>query len=79
MAQAWLSAFKFCPDGLFQFRRFRKLFLQRGGEPFHLLLERLAVVFDFLRAHVAAGREDVAVRADFFQLGGFAEAGLRPA
>jgi hypothetical protein len=46
-----------------------------GDEARHLFLEGVAVVFDFLGADVAAGREDVAVRGDFGGGGGFAEAG----
>ncbi len=49
--------------------------MQFGDEARHLFLERFAVVFDFLGADVAAGREDVAVGGDFFCRGGFAEAG----
>ena len=40
-----------------------------GGQPLHLLLERLAVVLDLLGADVAAGRQDVAVLADLLQRG----------
>jgi hypothetical protein len=49
--------------------------VQFGDEARHLFLEGVAVVFDFLGADVAAGREDVAVRGDFGGGGGFAEAG----
>ena len=49
--------------------------MQFGDEARHLFLEGVAVVFDFLRADVAAGREDVAVRGDLGGGGGFAEAG----
>jgi len=48
--------------------------VQFGDEARHLFLEGVAVVFDFLGADVAAGREDVAVRGDFGGGGGFAEA-----
>ena len=48
--------------------------MQFGDEARHLFLEGVAVVFDFLGADVAAGREDVAVRGDFGGGGGFAEA-----
>src|SRR5438552_3301497 len=37
---------------------------QRRSEPLHLLVERLAVVLNVLRADVASRREDVAVFAD---------------
>jgi hypothetical protein len=49
--------------------------VQFGDEARHLFLEGVAVVFDFLGADVAAGREDVAVRGDLGGGGGFAEAG----
>jgi hypothetical protein len=45
-----------------QFRGFGELGVQFGDEARHLFLEGVAVVFDFLGADVAAGREDVAVR-----------------
>ena len=44
-----------------------------GDEARHLFLEGVAVVFDFLGADVAAGREDVAVRGDLGGGGGFAK------
>ena len=62
-------------DCLFQFRGLGELSIQLRDEPRHLFLERLAVVFDFLGADVAAGREDVAVRGDFLEGRRFAEAG----
>ncbi len=62
-------------DGLFQFRRLGKLGVQFCDEALHLLVERFAVVFDFLSSDVPAGREDVAVTGDFGRGGGFAEAG----
>ena len=46
-----------------------------ADEARHLFLEGVAVVFDFLGADAAAGREDVAVRGDFGGGGGFAETG----
>ena len=64
-------------DGLLQFRGLGELGVQFGDEARHLFLEGFAVVFDFLGADVAAGREDVAVRGDFGGGGGFAEAGQR--
>ena len=64
-----------CFDGLLQFRGLGELGVQFGDEARHLFLEGVAVVFDFLGADVAAGREDVAVRGDFGGGGGFAEAG----
>jgi len=51
------------------------LLLQLCSEPLHLFLERFPVVFGFLHADVAARCEDVAVRADVVERGGFAEAG----
>ena len=62
-------------DGLLQFRGLGELGLQFGDEARHLFLEGFAIVFDFLGADVAAGRKDVAVRGDFGDGGGFAEAG----
>ena len=64
-----------CFDGLLQFRGLGELGVQFGDEARHLFLERIAVVFHFLGADVAAGRKDVAVRGDFGGGGGFAEAG----
>ena len=52
-----------------------ELGVQFGDEPRHLLLERLAVVLDFLGADVAAGREHVAVLRDLVCRRGLAEAG----
>jgi hypothetical protein len=60
---------------LLQFRGLGELGVQLSDEARHLFLEGVAVVFDFLGADVAAGREDVAVRGDFGGGGGFAEAG----
>src|SRR4030042_5039601 len=51
------------------------MFPEPGGEPLHLLLERLVVRLGGLRPHVAAGGEDGAVRADFIQRGTLAETG----
>ena len=62
-------------DLRFQFRGLGELGVQFGDEARHLFLEGVAVVFDFLGADVAAGREDVAVRGDLGGGGGFAEAG----
>src|SRR5918996_3445868 len=61
-------------DGGIELRRLGLLLAQRGGEPLHLLLERLAVVFLGLGADVAAGREDVAVLAHLLERSAFAEA-----
>ena len=36
----------------------------------------LVIVFDFFRAHIPAGREYETVRANFFELHGFAETGF---
>src|SRR5438105_3623644 len=69
------KSFQISSNRLLDLRRFHELFLQRRGEAFHPVLERFAVVFGFLRAYVAARCEDEAVRADFFELHGFAEAG----
>ena len=52
------------------------MFFERGGEPLHLLPKRLAIVFHFRCADVTSGRENEIVRADFFELYGFAEAGF---
>ena len=49
--------------------------MQFGDEARNLFLEGVTVVFDFLGADVAAGREDVAVRGDLGRGGGFAETG----
>ena len=54
-----------CFDGLLQCRGLGELGVQFGDEARHFFLEGVAVVFDFLGADVAAGREDVAVRGDF--------------
>src|SRR5881628_1958565 len=62
------------PNHLFQNCRLCKLLLQLRGQPLHLLLEWFAVVFGFRRAHIAAWREDEAVRPDFLEFCGFAEA-----
>ena len=64
-----------CFDGLLQFRGLGELSVQFCDEARHLFLEGVAVVFDFLRADVAAGREDVTVCRDFGGGSGFAEAG----
>ena len=45
------------------------------GETAHLVLEGFAIVRLRLRAHVAAGGQDMAVPADFLQRGALAEAG----
>ena len=55
-----------------------ELGVQFGDEARHLFLEGVAVVFDFLGADVAAGREDVAVRGDFGGGGGFADNSIKP-
>ena len=62
-------------DGLFQFRGLGELGVQFGDEARQLFLEGFAVVFDFLSTDIAAGREDVAMRSDVGDGGGFAEAG----
>ena len=54
-------------DGGIELRGLGLLLAQRRGEPLHLLLERLAVVFLRLGADVAAGREHVAVLADLLE------------
>ena len=51
------------------------LLAQCRGQPPHLFLERLAVIFLRLGANVTARREHVAVLADLFQRGALAEAG----
>src|SRR3990172_2845724 len=63
------------PDCRLQPRRLLELCVQCGGEPLHLLLERLVIRLGGLRAYVAAGGEDVAMRADFIQRGALAESG----
>src|SRR6266571_2193719 len=62
-------------DGGIQSAGFGHLLAQRGGEPLHLLLERLAVVLLRLGTDVASGREHVAMLADPLQRGAVAEAG----
>jgi hypothetical protein len=52
------------PDFLLQPGRLRELLGQLPGETLHLLVERLAVVFDLLRADVSAGRQDVTMPAN---------------
>lgn len=49
--------------------------MQLGNEARHPFLKRVAVVFNFLGAYVAAGGEDMAVGGDLRSGGGFAEAG----
>src|SRR5712691_10032508 len=61
-------------DGRVELAPLGHLLAQRGGEPFHLLLERLAVGLLRLSANVAAGREDVVVFADLLQRRALAEA-----
>ena len=50
------QSFQVCGDGFFQARRLDELSVQLGNETRHLFLKRVAVVFDFLCADVAAGR-----------------------
>ena len=68
------ESFQIGADGFLQLGRLGELVVQFGDEAWHLYLEGVAVVFDFLGADVAAGREDVAMRGDFGGGGGFAEA-----
>ena len=62
-------------DLFFQLRGLGKLPVQFDHKASHLFLEGFAVVFDFLGADVAAGREHIAVLFDQVEVGGFAEAG----
>src|SRR5438105_3986800 len=62
-------------DGRVQTLRFGLLRTQCGGEPLHLLLERLAVVLLCLCAYVASGCQDVALRHDLLGRGGLTESG----
>ena len=52
-----------------------QVFGNRRVQPGHLLLEGFALVGLRLRTHVAYGREDVTVAADFLQRGAPAEPG----
>src|ERR1044072_5031303 len=63
-----------CFDGLPQFCGFVELGLQFSDEARHLFLEGVVVLYHFLGADVAAGREDVALRCDFNGGDGFTEA-----
>jgi len=51
-------------DGFLQLRGLGELGMQFSHEPRHLFRERLAVVCHFLRPHIPARREDVAVRGN---------------
>src|SRR5882724_5051667 len=53
-------------DGPLQFRGLGELVVQFGDEARHLFLEGIAIVFDLLGADVAAGREHISMRCDFF-------------
>jgi hypothetical protein len=53
------QVFQIWPDGFLQLRGFCKLRFQGLGEPFHLLLERIAVIFDFFRADIPSRCENV--------------------
>ena len=63
-------------DGGVQPACFGLLLAPLGGEAGHLLLEGFAVVLLWRRADVAAGGEDVAVLADFFDGGALEKAGV---
>src|SRR5699024_9918312 len=65
-------------NGGVQFGGFGLLLPPAGDEPLHFFVEGFAVVFLFGGADVAAGGEHVAVLADFFQVGRFAESGDVP-
>lgn len=52
-----------------------ELLVQRSGQPLHLVVERLVIVLDRLRADVPAGRQNVPMFGDFRGLGRPAEAG----
>ena len=60
-------------DSPFQLCRLGKLSIQLRHESRHFFLEWLAVVLNFLRADIAAGRQHMTVRGDFGGDGGFAE------
>src|ERR1700687_525979 len=62
-------------DGGIELRGLGLLLAQCRGEPLHLLLERLSVIFRGLRTNVAPGCEHVAVLADLRERGALAEAG----
>ena len=62
-------------DGGIEFCGLGLLLAQLGHKSGHLFLKRFAVVVDLSRADIAAGGEDVAVLANVFDGGGFAEAG----
>src|SRR2546427_13140025 len=62
-------------DGGVQLRCLGLLLAQRGGEPLHFFLERLAVVLLRFGADVPAWRKHVAVLADIIEGCRFAEAG----
>ena len=58
-----------------KFYTFCKLFFQLCGKPLHLLIKWLIVFFYVFSTHISARGEDIAVRADFFNISTFAEAG----
>jgi len=52
-----------------------ELFVERGRKFSHLFLERNTIILDLGRTYVSARGQHVTVLPDFFQAGGFAEAG----
>ena len=64
---------KIGPDKLVELGSFAHL-AEVGSHTGHLVVKRLAVVFDFGRADVTAGRQNVGVLTDFVERGRFAEA-----
>jgi len=69
------QAFEVVANSGFQFRGFRKLSVQFGGEFLYFLVEGFAVILDVLCSDIATRREDMAVGDDFREAGGLAEAG----